>query len=83
MHGTGRRYGENGKTLGAALKHILKLLEQKNDLLFLAHQYWESKLRPYVFKTSLNKRLNFCQENMKNSKFKLLYREGDWDNSSR
>ena len=34
MQGTGRRYGKTGKTLGAALKHIFRLLEQKNDLLF-------------------------------------------------
>ena len=34
MQGTGRRYGKTGKTLGAALKDIFRLLEQKNYLLF-------------------------------------------------
>ena len=34
MHGTGERYGKTGKKLGAALKHIFRLLEQKKLFTF-------------------------------------------------
>ena len=82
VQGTGRMYGKTGKTLGAALKYIFRLLEQINDLLFFYHQYWESNLRPYKCKTSLFKCLNFCGEKLKKSGFKLLYKEGNHHNFS-